>query len=165
MHYSLPTAHSHMTPERKMIEQCACHRIRMAARTVTRAYDDALRPVGLRATQLSVLAAVAIDGAISITALAQLMGMDRSTLTRNLAPLEKESLLSVGSEGWRRSRTLSITAKGRARLQEAYPIWESAQKRFKQEVGGLKWGEVQGSLDHLTQTAVRAVRGAAKATR
>jgi hypothetical protein len=56
-----------MTPERKMIEQCACHRIRMAARTVTRAYDDALRPVGLRATQLSVLAAVAIDGAISIT--------------------------------------------------------------------------------------------------
>lgn len=154
-----------MTPERKMIEQCACHRIRMAARTVTRAYDDALRPVGLRATQVSVLAAVALDGAMSITALAQLMGMDRSTLTRNLAPLEKEGLLSVGSEGWRRSRTLTITAKGRTRLQEAYPLWESAQKRFKQEVGGLKWSEVQGSLDHLTQTAVRAVRGASKATR
>lgn len=154
-----------MTPERKMIETCACHRIRMAARTVTRAYDDALRPVGLRATQLSVLAAVAVEGAMSITAIAQLMGMDRSTLTRNLAPLEAEGLLSIGSEGWRRSRTLTITAKGRARLQDAYPLWESAQKRFRQEVGGVKWSEVQGSLDHLTRTAVRATRGASKSTR
>src|SRR5215475_5679922 len=57
-----------MTPERKMIETCACHRIRMASRAVTRAYDEALRPIGLRATQASVLAAIAAEGAMSITA-------------------------------------------------------------------------------------------------
>ena len=143
-----------MTPERKMIETCSCHKIRMAARAVTRTYDDALRPAGLRATQVSLLAAIAAQGAMSITALAALIGMDRSTLTRNLAPLEKEALLSVGAEGWRRSRTLDITAKGRSRLQQAVPLWEAAQKRLKQELGG-HWADVQSSLDHIIQAKSR----------
>src|SRR5262249_4837228 len=120
----------HPTPERRMIQTCACHRIRMAARAVTRAYDEALRPIGLRATQASVLGATAAEGATSTTALAGFIGMDRSTLTRNLAPLEKEGLLSLGSEGWRRSRTLAITAKGRSRLEKALPLWEEAQRRL-----------------------------------
>ena len=144
-----------VTSIRTMIETCACHRIRMASRAVTRSYDDALRPVGLRATQVSLLAATALEGALSITALAGVVGMDRSTLTRNLAPLEKEGLLSVGSEGWRRSRTLNITAKGRARLQQAIPLWEAAQKRLKQELGGPRWDEVQSSLDHLVRNVSR----------
>jgi DNA-binding MarR family transcriptional regulator len=134
-----------------MIESCACHRIRMAARAVTRSYDDAFRPLGLRATQVSLLAAVALEGAMSIASLARFIGMDRSTLTRNLAPLEKEGLLAIGSEGWRRSRTLRITAKGRARLDKALPLWEGAQKRLKQEVGE-RWAEVQTSLDHLVHS-------------
>jgi DNA-binding MarR family transcriptional regulator len=136
-------------PERRMIETCACHRIRMAARAVTRAYDEALRPIGLRATQASVLAAVAAEGAMSITALARFIGMDRSTLTRNLAPLEKEGLLSLGSEGWRRSRMLAITAKGKSRLEKALPLWEDAQRRLKREIGARQWDDVQQSLDHL----------------
>ena len=144
-----------MTSERKMIETCACHKIRMAARAVTRAYDDALRPVGLRATQVALLAAVAVEGAMSIASLARLIGMDRSTLTRNLSPLEKEGLVAVGSEGWRRSRTLGLTAKGRSRLQKAVPLWEGAQKRLKQELGGRRWDEVQSSLDHLIHTTSR----------
>ena len=98
-----------MITEREVIENCACQKVRTAARAVTRAYDEALRPVGLRATQLAVLVAVAMDDAISITALAKFMGMDRSTLTRNLRPLEKEGLVRLGMEGWRRSRTLEIT--------------------------------------------------------
>jgi DNA-binding MarR family transcriptional regulator len=93
----------------------------MAARAVTRLYDDTLRSVGLRATQLAVLAAVAGDQVVSIAGLAKFMGMDRSTLTRNLAPLEREGLIQVGVEGWRRSRTVEITKKGRSRLGEALP--------------------------------------------
>jgi DNA-binding MarR family transcriptional regulator len=143
------------TAVRRMVETCACHRIRMAARAVTRAYDDALRPVGLRATQVSLLAATALEGAVSITSLAAAVGMDRSTLTRNLAPLEKEGLLSVGSEGWRRSRTLALTAKGRTRLQQAIPLWEGAQRRLRQELGP-HWDDVQSSLDHLIRSASRA---------
>jgi len=136
-----------------MVESCACHRIRMAARAVTRAYDDALRPAGLRATQVSLLAAVAADGAMSIAALARAVGMDRSTLTRNLAPLEKEGLLTVGAEGWRRSRTLDLTAKGQARLEEALPLWEKAQRRLRQELGSSRWQGVQESLEHVIGAA------------
>jgi DNA-binding MarR family transcriptional regulator len=95
----------------------------MAARAVTRAYDAALRPVGLRATQFAVLVAVATKGALSITALVQAMGMDRSTLTRNLRPLAKDGLLAVGHEGWHRSRTVAITERGHARVREALPRW------------------------------------------
>ena len=105
--------------EREVVETCVCHKVRMAARAVTRAYDEALRPTGLRSTQFSVLVAVGLDGAISITALAKFMGMDRTTLTRNLRPLYDEGLVAVGPEGWRRSRNLEITSKGRARLKEA----------------------------------------------
>jgi len=125
----------------------------MAARAVTRTYDDALRAMGLRATQVSLLAAVALEGAISITSLARVIGMDRSTLTRNLAPLEKEGLLSVGSEGWRRSRKLSITAKGRLRLEEAVPLWEGAQKRLKQKLGSRRWDDIHAGLAHVIGTA------------
>jgi DNA-binding MarR family transcriptional regulator len=144
-----------MTPERRMIETCACHKIRMAARAVTRAYDDALRPVGLRVTQVSLLAAIAVEGAMSITSLARFIGMDRSTLTRNLAPLEKEGLLAVGNEGWRRRRTFDITPKGRSRLQKALPLWEQAQRRLKHELGGRQWDGVQRSLDHVIRTTSR----------
>jgi len=148
------------TPEHEMIGEmiatCACHKIRMAARAVTRMYDDALRPCGLRATQAAVLAAVAAEGAISITSLAGMIGMDRSTLTRNLAPLEKEGLVTVGDEGWRRRRVLNITAKGRSRLRAALPLWEEAQKRLKRKLGSQQWKEIHVSLDHLARSVSRA---------
>ena len=124
-----------------------------AARAVTRAYDDALRPVGLRATQLAVLIAVGIEGAVSITALAKLMGMDRLTLTRNLRPLEREGLVAVGLEGWRRSRTLEITNNGRTRLREALPHWKRAQDTLRRKLGDQNWTRVHDDLDQLISAA------------
>ncbi len=142
-----------MTAERDILDNCACHRVRTAARAVTRAYDEALRPVGLRATQLSVLVAVAADDALSITALARLMGMDRSTLTRNLRPLEAEGLIALGLEGWRRSRTLEITRKGRTRLREAVPLWEKAQQALRTKLGDRRWDVIRKDLDDLIRAA------------
>ena len=142
-----------MTAEQEILENCACHRVRTAARAVTRAYDDALRPVGLRATQLSVLVAVAADDALSIAALAKLMGMDRSTLTRNLRPLEAEGLITLGLEGWRRSRTLEITRKGRTRLREAVPLWEKAQQALRTKLGDRRWDVIRRDLDDLIRAA------------
>ena len=139
--------------EQEIVASCVCLKVRMAARAVTRAYDGALRPVGLRATQLSVLVAVAIDGAISIAALADFLGMDRTTLTRNLRPLKKEGLISVGPEGWHRSRTLEITKKGQSRLREALPLWERAQDALRRKLGDQAWVGVRDSLDHLIRTA------------
>jgi DNA-binding MarR family transcriptional regulator len=142
-----------MVTEREVVERCACHKVRMAARAVTRLYDDTLRSSGLRATQLSVLVAVGIDEAMSITALAKFMGMDRSTLTRNLSPLEKEGLIRVGLEGWRRSRAVEMTKKGRSRLREALPLWEKAQQTLKRKLGDRKWDVIRGDLDDLIREA------------
>jgi DNA-binding MarR family transcriptional regulator len=139
--------------ESYIVESCACHKVRMAARAVTRAYDDALRPVGLRATQLAVLVAIAVEGAMSITALAKFMIMDRSTLTRNLRPLEEEGLVAVGLEGWRRSRTLEVTEKGRLRLAEALPLWKQTQETLRRKLGDQNWVKIHSDLDQLIQAA------------
>ena len=125
----------------------------MAARAVTRLYDDTLRSVGLRATQLAVLAAVGGDEVVSIAGLAKFMGMDRSTLTRNLAPLEREGLIRVGNEGWRRSRTVEITRKGRSRLREALPFWEKAQATLRQKLGSRRWPVIMADLHDLIRAA------------
>ena len=136
------------------VEDCACHKVRMAARAVTRAYDDALRPARLRASQLAVLVAINNnDGAISINALAKIMGMDRSTLTRNLRPLENEGLVKVGLEAWRRSRSLEITKNGRSRLREALPLWQRAQDSLRRSLGDRSWADVHASLDRLIWAA------------
>ena len=129
-----------MLTEREIIESCACHRARTAARVVTRAYDEVLRPVGLRTTQLSVLLAVAADDAMSITALAKFMGMDRSTLTRNLRPLEKEGLIRLGAEGWHRSRNLEITKAGRARSARGVAALEQGATGPEEEIGRPRLG-------------------------
>jgi len=125
----------------------------MASRAVTRLYDDILRSAGLRATQLAVLVAIGGDEVVSISALAKFISMDRSTLTRNLAPLEREGLIRVGNEGWRRSRTIEITKKGRSRLREALPLWEQAQDRLRQKLGSRKWPVIMADLDDLIRAA------------
>src|SRR5215469_18004271 len=125
----------------------------MASRAVTRLYDDTLRPVGLRATQLVLLVAIGSGEAVSITALAKLIGMDRSTLTRNLTPLEREGLIRVGNEGWRRSRTIEITNKGHSRLRKALPFWEKAQSTMRQKLGSRRWPVIMADLDDLIRAA------------
>jgi DNA-binding MarR family transcriptional regulator len=138
-----------MVTERIYVDSCACHKVRMAARAITRAYDDALRPVGLRATQLAVLVAIANEGTMSITALAKSMAMDRTTLTRNSRPLEKAGLIAIGPEGWRRSRMLEITKQGQIRLREALPYWERAQETLRRKLGDKNWANVHNDLDQL----------------
>src|SRR5262249_44359986 len=142
-----------MITEREILENCACHKARTAARAITRAYDEALRPVGLRARQRAVLGAGAMDAAIPINALAHFMGMDRTTLPRNLGPLEKEGLVTLGIEGWRRSRALTITKKGRSRLREALPLWSRAQQALRKQLGDRNWEVVHNALDHLIHAA------------
>lgn len=138
-----------MTVEQDIVNNCVCHKVRAAARSVTCAYDQALRPLRLRATQLAVLAGVGVDGSVSITALADRLAMDRTTLSRNLRPLEKAGLINVGAESWRRSRTLEITEKGRSRLRKAFPLWQKAQETLRRNLGIAGFDEVRDSLGRL----------------
>ena len=131
------------------LRACVCNKTRTAARVVTRLYDEALRPVRLRATQFALLVALGDEGAMSIAALAKLMAMDRSTLTRNLRPLEVGGLVARGDEGWRRSKSVEITANGRVRLRQGLPLWRSAQSEVLRKLGPSSWSRVHAGLELL----------------
>jgi DNA-binding MarR family transcriptional regulator len=139
-----------------LLDTCMCHKTRMAARAITRAYDDALRSTGLRATQVSVLAAVGARGALSIKSLADSLEMERTTLTRNLRPLEERGYVILAPEQRHRSRVLTLTPSGLAALLEALPLWEDAQRTIKRRLGNQRWPAVQEALAELTKEAHRA---------
>jgi DNA-binding MarR family transcriptional regulator len=115
--------------------ECACTSLRRAARQVTSLYDDALAPTGLRITQFSLLATVDRHGSVPMTDLATMLSMDRTTLTRNLTPLQRDGLVSLRLAGVGRTKLVAMTERGRRRLLEAFPYWDGAQKRFQEAVG------------------------------
>ncbi len=114
---------------------CACFSLRKATRMVTQLYDEALKPAGIRATQFMVLAATSSTGPISVNRLADRIVMDRTTLTRNLKPLERDGLIVVRPGDDLRVREVSLTAKGRKTLDRAYPLWERVQERLRRQLG------------------------------
>lgn len=107
---------------------CLCLASRSAARRVTAVYDRHLRTHGLRSTQFSILSNLAVRGPTLITALAGFLGMDRTTLTRNLALLESNGWVDVRPEaGDARTRLVSVTRSGLALARKALPAWRAAQ--------------------------------------
>jgi DNA-binding MarR family transcriptional regulator len=116
---------------------CNCLALRQASRHVTQFYDQFLAPAGLRITQFSILAKLRRLGPLSINALAKELVMDRTTLGRNILPLEREGLIAVvkGSTD-RRSKELQLTDAGLARLRKAVRNWADAQARFERAFGG-----------------------------
>jgi DNA-binding MarR family transcriptional regulator len=135
-----------MTSSQELIDSCACTRMRTAARLMTRAYDEALRPSGVSASQLAILAAIDVGEATSIAELSKRLAMDRTTLSRNLRPLESAKWIRVGAEGWKRSRTVQVTAAGKQRLTQAASLWEAAQARFLKSFGKSEWKRVDDDL-------------------
>lgn len=130
---------------------CACLRVRMAARAVTRLYDQALRPVGLKITQFTVLIAVSLAGSLSITEMAERLGMERTTLTRNLRPLERRGVLALSPEGYRRVRTATITPAGQALVAQALPLWRQAQETLRAQLGSETWDALGQGLQQLAR--------------
>lgn len=116
--------------------QCNCLALRQAARHVTQAYDRFLAPSGLRATQYSILARLQRRGGMTINALAAELGMDRTTLGRNIRPLRRDGLIAVvRGRTDRRSRELRLTHDGHARVRAAFKHWTAAQARFDRTFG------------------------------
>ncbi len=132
-----------------LMSGCTCQNLRQAARTVTRHYEQALEPVGLKITQLPVLAAAAALGPIAMSRLADELVMDRTTLTRNLQPLERAGLVQVAPGADRRARLVSATGQGLQALDAALPLWQQAQSDMVEALGRFKWGVL---MDNLRQT-------------
>lgn len=142
----------------EMLDRCLFLPTRVAARAVTRFYDEELRSTGLRSTQASVLAMVAAKGELSITALADELEMDRTTLTRNLRPLERRKLLIVSPEGPHRARPVRLTPAGTTMLGEIAAQWERAQSALERSLGEDGADSVRRATAAITASASRPAR-------
>ena len=128
---------------------CACFNLRKAARAVTHLYDEILRPTGIRATQFSLLIATNLLGPMTVTKLAEQGVMDRTTLTRNLKPLEKLGLIKISTGSDQRKRVISITRKGQEALVKALPLWRKAQARVVKGLGRKRMESVLKDLSDV----------------
>ncbi len=131
-------------------EGCVCFNLRKAARAVTQFYDARLKPSGLKATQLSLLFALAATGPINMKRLAGLMVMDRTTLTRNVRPLQRAGLVTSATGTDRRTRSLTLTGRGRDALRHALPLWRQAQDAVVGRLGAARWRDLRASLGKAT---------------
>ena len=116
--------------------RCACASIRRTDRVLTQFYDEILAPSGLYVTQFTTLAMLAEAAApISINHLAELLVMDRTTLTRNLELLRKQHLVRIEEGQDRRMRLVFLTQEGEQALRRAWPLWQEAQARIERALG------------------------------
>lgn len=133
---------------REIREGCIAQALRRAARAATRDYDAALAPLGLTIGQLSVLAALDRPEPIPLGQLAEGLGMDRTTLNRNLVPLERRRLVASGAaSGDARVRALALTSSGRDLLAASAPAWKKAQQAMSRRIPG--WPLIATALDAL----------------
>jgi len=119
----------------EMGKSCVCFITRKAARCITQFYDEMLRPVGLRSTQLILLNSIRILGPVSIKRLAKAVVMDRSALARNLKPLDKQGLIRIEHGEDLRERVVTLTEFGLEKATEAFPLWERAQVEIQKKLG------------------------------
>ena len=114
---------------------CTCSRLRRATRAVTQLYDDALAPVGMRVTQLSLLRTLQRLGTLTIGELAARNLLDRTALSRNLDPLAEKRLVAIVPGRDARTREVTLTRQGTAAIAAAAPHWERAQREVARHVG------------------------------
>ncbi len=114
---------------------CNLFYLRRAARAVSRQYDAIMKDGGAHAPQFSVLFVLSVAGGISITELAQKMGMDRSSMSRNLQLLQTQGLIELSGEGSVRARQVTLTPAGHEALQTLLPLWREAQSDFIAHLG------------------------------
>ena len=128
-------------------DECNCFAVRAAARHVTQFYDQVLAPTGLRTTQSSILARLKRRGPLTINTLARDMVMDRTTLGRNILPLERDGLIRTeATASDRRAKELHLTKTGEKRLQEALKAWSQAQAEFERRFGVKRASELRTML-------------------
>lgn len=130
--------------------QCGCFAMRKAARAVTQFFDHTLEPTGLRSTQFNLLVTMASVSSQTLTEMAQILVMDRTTLTRNLKPLEKMGLIKSSTPKDKRSKAYSLTDKGRETVAKAVPLWRKAQGKIVGSLSDDRFNHLLKELTHLT---------------
>jgi DNA-binding MarR family transcriptional regulator len=139
------------------VEVCHCMAVRQAARWISQLYDQQLAECGLTSTQYAVLSHLQRAGPASVAQVAETMVMDRTTLTRNVAPLERDGLVqTTGTEGDRRRKVLTVTPEGMQRLAAARPQWRKAQAAFERHFGADEAAAMRTLLRQVPHGRMRA---------
>ncbi|MET8538677.1 MarR family winged helix-turn-helix transcriptional regulator [Streptomyces sp. NPDC005065] len=127
--------------------------LRKAARYLGATYDKVLASVGLRATQFSILQKLSAHGEMTISSLADMIAMDRTTMASNLKPLAREGLVTVEpSAADRRARIVTLTPDGLSRMKAALPLWRDVQARFEERFGAGEAAQMRAALEAVLQT-------------
>jgi len=134
---------------------CAALNFRRAARAVTRLYDLALAPSGIRATQMAILTAIAKFQPVSMSGIGEILVLDQTTLTRSLRLLQKQGLLEVSRRSARRQRFVVLTDSGVKALALAVPLWRAVQAKFLSAMGKDNWSVLRNELERLARAAVQ----------
>jgi DNA-binding MarR family transcriptional regulator len=134
-------------------EQCIASKLRNASRAITQLYDDAIAESGIRSTQFTLLVALAQAPLIPMTKLAEVLSLDRTTLTRNLTPLVRDGLVEERPGPDKRVRAYALTAQGRKVLESAIAGWRKAQAAMARALA-----EDRSELERILTLATRSAK-------
>ena len=132
---------------------CMCASFRRASRALTQAYEDCLRPTGLRATQFTILQALSLAGEVTQRKLGQILAMDSTTLTRTLTTISRRGWIEKRRGEDRREWRMRLSRAGEIQFKQALPYWEEAQAEARRKLGD----ELADSLMKLTQKITNAL--------
>jgi len=132
------------------VPYCACLNSRKLARTITSYYDKMIKPAGINGTQFTLLSAVNFMQPVTINDLAERLGMDRTTLSRNVNLLEKDGFCESGpGQHDKRQREIRLTQKGKETLERAYPLWKQAQQHFYRFFDKKEWKDTVAHFNEI----------------
>jgi DNA-binding MarR family transcriptional regulator len=131
------------------VENCTCFNVRRISRVITQFFDAEVRRHGIRPTQTPILRALQARTGWGMAELSEWLGMERTTLLRNLRPLQREGLVRTTGGGRGGHVELEITAKGRTTLAKTLPAWRSAQDKVVATLGAKRWSTIISDLEHV----------------
>jgi len=128
-------------------ENCVCFNLRWVTRAVTQFYDAEMRRHGIRPTQGSILASLNAKDTWSMAELSDWLGTERTTLVRNLRPLQRDGFVKIAGGGRGNRVELTITTKGRRQIEKLTPAWKSAQEAAVKTLGKKRWSAIFSDLE------------------
>ena len=138
---------SNQTSYQNINAQDCCFNLRKATRAVTQFFDRHLEPADIRATQFTLLLTLTASSGQTLTEIAEGLVMDRTTLTRNLKPLEKAALITTAKLPDRRTKGYVLTEKGRMAIEKGIPLWKKAQHQIVGQLGEERYGRLLNELN------------------
>src|SRR5881275_1267513 len=147
---AVPVVHIHTMPKEldlSAVENCVCFNLRWVTRKVTQFYDAEMRRHGIRPTQGTILASLNARKTWNMAELSDWLGMERTTLVRNLRPLQRDGLVQISGGGRGNRVELAITTKGRKQIEKLTPAWKSAQSAVVKTLGEKRWSTILSDLE------------------